>query len=725
MPSNIYVGPSEGFNDLAEGYVDYAMEVIARRAVPDVRDGLKPVTRRILFMGEQEKAEFLKKCVTIVGDTIKIHPHGDNSIYEAFALLTDENGSCNVPFFKGMGNLGKVFSSDKPAAMRYPKYKLNSNAELLFKDKEVMELVTSEEGEGVEPKVLNATVPLVLINGSMGIAVSTGTKMASFNFKDVLDLTIKYAKTGKLDVQEDIIVPDFPTGGVLVCNKEELAKIMLTGNGKLKIRAKVEIEGKMIHVVEVPYGKTAEGIVSTIKGMETPIPGVSDAIVSTGRGSVGVVTVTCKSKKVVEEVLMDLYRRNILQNVFGSNMLVIEDGIPKLLGVHGVIKTWFAWRETVVKKKIENALASLRKDVIVYDYFIRLVSNPEWRDTYTEKVVRKGKAEGRDYLKVIFEDIPDDVCTWIQGRAISAFNNGDTYLEKYNRFVNDIEYWERMLHDIPTYIIEELQGIRDKMSKNFPRKTEITFKDYKFSKLTDSDEIEDESFCVYTLKKDGFLTKTRSMEKAQDALCQIPAKANSVLIGFDNFGRIIKVLGKEIPFTVSGDQGEYMPKYFDATFEDSYKVLYLGLLDGAKRMLVYRDGYVGYFDTAEYVGKKNIKIIAKGVCTAVMDKLLHVYEEEEIPDHILLADDSTGKIRVGIVQTNLVPERSRVSRAKVLTGDNIDTHYLKGFKNLELVGYMEDPDQYIGKLKVLKSEIYGDSSALEDGDYVELCKDFE
>jgi len=720
MSSRIYSGPSDGFSDLADGYVDYAMEVIARRAVPDVRDGLKPVTRRILYQGEQGKKDYMQKCASIVGDTIKIHPHGDNSIYEAFALYTDENGSCNIPFFKGMGNLGKVFSSDKPAGMRYPKFKMHDNAFLLFKDKDVMDLVTSEEGEGLEPKVLNAIIPLVLVNGAMGIAVSAGTKMPSFNLSDVLDLTIKYAKTRKLDVN-DMIIPDFPTGGVLVCNKEEIAKIMLTGKAKLKIRAKVEIEGAMIHMVEVPYGKTAEGIVSAIK--EAEVPGVVGSIVSTGRGSVGLVTVTCKSKKIVEEVLMDLYHRNIFQNTFGSNILVIDDGIPKLLGVFGVVETWFAWRETVVKKKISHILEVLRNDKIIFDYFIRLVSNESWRDTYVDRVIHNGKAKGKEYLEEIFPDIPLNVSTWISGRSISAFHNGDSYLEKYNQFCTDEEYWTKRNEDTSLYIIEELEEVKKKMAKKYPRKTEISYTDYKFSKLTDSDEIEDESYCVYTLKKDGFLTKTRDLYLGNDTLCQIQAKANSILIGFDNFGRVLRVIGKEIPFTPTGDSGEYMPKYFEATFEENYKVLYLGLLDGTKRMLVYRDGYIGYLDTMEYLGKKNIKIVSKGICLAVMDKLLHVYEEKDIPMQILLADDSTGKVRLGVVNTNSIAERSRISRAKVLSGDNINTKYLKGFNDFELVKYLEDPDQFMGKLKIMKSNFLGNPCDLEDGDYIDLCKD--
>lgn len=720
MSSKIYSGPSEGFESIAEGYVDYAMEVIARRSVPDVRDGLKPVARRIIYKLHENDKGYLQKCATLVGQALELHPHGDSSVYGAFALLTDENGTCNMPFFHGMGNLGHVYSSDKPAAMRYPKAMINSNADYFFRDKDVMELMPAEEGDGLEPTVLNATFPVVLVNGAMGIAVSAGTKMPSFNFDDVIDLTIKYIQNKKLDIS-DMIIPDYPTGGVLVCNNEEIAKIMLTGKGKLKIRAKVEIEGKDIQVIEVPYGKTAEGIVKAVNSSE--IAGVSSCILTSGRGANGHVSITCKTKKVVEEVLMHLYRQNILQSTFGSNILVIEDGEPKILGVYGVVETWYPWRKQILEKKFNKLLKGIQGEKTTLSYFIRLIQNEEWKNTYVNTYTHSGKKPADAYLHEIFEDIPPETCTWILDRALSAFFNGGSYSKRYDNLLECETTYNSYLADLDAYIIDELVKIKNENRGKYPRKTEISYTDYKFSKISDSEEVEDTSFCVYTLKKDGFLTKTREVPTGDDILCQISAQANSILIGFDNFGRVLRVIGKEIPFTPLGENGVYMPKYFDATFEESYKVLYLGLLDGKKRMLVYRDGYIGFLDTSEYYGKKNIKIVSKGVCLAVMDKLLHVYEEGEIPSQILLADDTRDKLRLGVVVTADVPERSRLSRAKVLSGSDIDTHYLKGFGGMDLVKFVEDPDAYLGKLKVFKGSFYGNPSELLDGDYLEICTD--
>lgn len=720
--SQLYSGNSEGFAEIVDGYENYGKEVIRARAVPDVRDGQKPVNRRILYTAYQNKKNYMRKCASVVGEALGLHPHGDGSVYGALVLMTDENGTNNMSFFDGMGNLGKVYSSDSPAQMRYPKVMLNNNADIFFKDKDVMELVPAEEGEGDEPKVLNAIFPVVLVNGTSGIAVSTSTQLPSFNFNDVIDLTTKFVENGKLELS-DVIYPDFPSGGVLVCNEAEIAKLMVTGKSKLKVRAKVEIEGKNILVKEVPVGKTIESIKKAI--IKAEIRDIADVTDTIGRGSRALLTITCKTKKVVEQVLMLLYQKNILQNTFSSNMLVVLDDEPQIVSVHKVIETWHTWRVSVLEKKFNKLIQDLQGEKTTLSYFLRLLDNEEWKNTFIDIITKKGTEDGIKYLKSIMEDIPYDTCTWITGRAISAYHRGGSYRTRYENILASEEAYKYNLEHIDEYIIKELSDLKRSKAGIFDRKTEISYKEYKFSKITDSDAIEDTSYCVYTLYKNGFLTKTREVTKTEDVLCSIPAQANSILIGFDNYGRVLRVIGKEIPFTPYGDNGVYMPKYFDASFQEDYQVLYLSLLDGSKKTLIYRDGYIGYFDTSEFYGKKNIKAIANGVCLAVKDKLLHIYEENEVPDYLVLADDTGSKTKLGVVVMEDVPERSRLSRAKVLSGTDINTEYMHGFNGMDLVKFMSNPDNYIGKLKIFKDEVYDDSVELEHGNYLGICVDFE
>lgn len=716
---SVYSGSSDGFKSLSDGYIDYAHEVIAGRAIPDMRDGLKPVTRRILYSAYLNKKTDYQKCAVFVADAMKLHPHGDSSVYGAFTLMTDANGSWNMPVFQGMGNLGHVYSSNPPAAYRYPKARLNDNAEEYFRERSVMDFVPAEEGVGTEPVVLCPTYPAVLVNGTSGIAVSVGTRIPAFNFGDVCDLTIKYIKKGDLDIS-DIIYPDFPTGGVLVKTDSEVAKIMAMGVGKLKIRAHVEINGKEIVVSEVPYGKTFEGIKRLID--ESEIQGIASVMNLTDRNNPGQISIICKTKKVVNYVLMELYRKNILQSTYASNILVTLDGKPMMLGVHEIIKRWVEWRKEILRKKFRQELDSISDEVNTLGYFIRLITKETYKDTYISKVTKVSRAAADAYLKEIFPDIPDSVCGWISERSISAFNKGGRYANRLDALKQSQAYYTECLEHPENYIVEELTRLKREKFGEYDRKTFISNLDYRFSKVTASEEVEDDSYCVYTLKKDGYLTKTREIPEKSDQILNImEGAANSVLFGFDNFGRILRISGSEIPFTAYGESGVYLPKVFEATFEERYKVLYMGIVDGKRRMLVYRDGYVGFIDTSEWVGKKIVRYLGSGVCPAVMGKLLQVYEEHEIPQCLVLASDTDDVIKVGVVDTATIMMKSRTSRTKVFGGTGIDTKYIKGFSYMGVRTFLKDADKYVGSLKRIKPEGFiGDPAELEDGVYLDM-----
>ena len=717
--SDLYYGSSDGFKALTDGYIDYSHEVIAGRAIPDLRDGLKPVTRRILYSAYLNKKKDFQKCAVFVADAMKLHPHGDSSVYGAFTLMTDSNGSWNMPVFQGMGNLGHVYSSNPPAAYRYPKARLNDNAEEYFKEKSVMDFVPAEEGVGTEPVVLCPTYPAVLVNGTSGIAVSVGTRIPAFNFGDVCDLTIKYIQKGSLDVN-DIIYPDFPTGGVLVKTDSEVAKIMATGVGKLKVRAHVEIVGKEIVVSEVPFGKTFEGIKKLVE--EADVQGISSVMNLTDRNSNGQVVITCKTKKIVNYVLMELYRKNILQSTYAANILVTMDGKPLMLGVHGIIGKWVAWRKEVLKKKFQLELNNIATELQTLSYFIRLVSNEEWKDSYVHKATKESKSTADKYLHEIFPDIPDGVCTWINGRAISAFNRGGQYQKRYNELCESKDYFNHCLAYPEEYIVNELKELKKDKDGDYERKTFVSNLDYRFSKVSATEEVEDDSYCVYTLCKDGYLLKTREPRDLGNNIIRVfEGAANSVLVGFDNFGRILRISGSEIPFTGYGENGVYLPKLFEASFEERYRVLYMGILDGKKRMLVYRDGYIGYLDTSEWVDKKVVRYVGNGVCTAVMGKLLQIYEEDEIPQCLIFADDTGKNLKLGVIDTAEVPVRSRTSRAKVFGGTQIDTKYIKGTDYMGIRMYLKNPDKFLGNLKKATADDFlGDPSEMEDGFYLEF-----
>lgn len=717
MSNTLYNGSSEGFDELCEGYVDYAKEVISSRSFPDIRDGLKPVGRRILYSCSNIKGIFdsLYKNGTLVGRIMEIHPHGDGAIYSALCNMTTNNGGMNVPLLEGQGNLGRVHSTDSPAAMRYTKAKLNDIAKDYLRDMEACKMVPSEEGEGFEPEVFPVRFPSALVNGTSGMAVSVSTSIPSFNMLDVINLTQERIKKGECT---SLITPDFPTGGIIVKDDTELAKMMHTGKGKVKIRAKVEIQGKDILVKEVPYGKTIEGILKAI--LNSDIQGVQSARDSSGINSDTLLTITCKSLKVVESVLLQLYRFRILQTSFASNMIFVEGEEPVITGVYGVIDKWLIWRRGIVLEKYTKALKNIANELPQLDYFVRLISNTEWRDEFVHRVVRISKNDGKAYLHEIFDDIPEGVCDWIAGRSLSAFNNGGKYANRYNELKDLESVYKGYIEDTDSYIYQDLEELKSSRSQYFARKSEETYLEYRFSKIEDS-EIEDDSFCVYTLYSDGFLTKTRSAEPNpnKEVVAEIYARANSTLVGFDCFGRLLRVFGTEIPFTNRGENGEYLYKYFDADGYEGYKITYLGLLDGKKRMLIYRDGFVGFLDTSEWVGKKKIRVVQKGVDINVYNALVEIIEEDDFPEFLVVAEDSGKKIRFGVTKVSDIREASRKSRAKVFGGSNLDIRYVAGMSYMELLQFMEEPFYYIDRLRPLGNrEVYGDAATImKEGRY--------
>lgn len=713
MSNSIYNGDSKGFSLLCDGYVDYAKEVISRRSIPDLRDGLKPVGRRCIYGASRIKDKSLVKCLTLVGEISKLHPHGDSSVYEALCSMTDKNGTMSVPVFAGQGELGKVYSTGTPASQRYTKAKLDETAYDYLRDLDACNMIPAEEGDGFEPEVLPVRYPSVLVNGTSGMAVSVSTTIPSFNFKDVVDLTQEYLKTGEF---KTVISPDFPTGGILVKDDTELAKLMHTGKGKIKIRAKVDLVGKDILVKEVPFGKTVESIIKNIQ--ELDIQGIQSIQDSTDLRSDSYIKITCKTLKVQESVLLQLYKHRILQTSLSSNMLFVENEEPILTGVYGVIERWVAWREQVVTLKFQKLLNGIKDELSQLGYFIKLINNDEWRDKFVDLVVHKSKSDGKAYLKEIFEDISEDECSWIADRSISAFNNGGKYSKRYNDLLACKDLYTKHLNDVKGYIYEDLEDLKASRSMYFARKTEETYNDYRFS--TSSNEVEDDSPCVFTLFENGFLKKTRDEISEDGIMFSIKAKANSTLIGFDCFGRVLRVFGNEIPFTSYNELGEYLPKYFQADGYEGYKVIYLGLLDGKKRMLVYRDGFVGFLDTSEWLEKKKNRIVQNGVDTCVYNLLLEVYEEEDfskIGQYLVVADVTTGKVRLGVSEIANIREASRRSRAKVFSGKDLNLQYVACMGYIDLLKLVSDYTYFLNSVKAIGDRLVGDSEILLEGSY--------
>lgn len=373
MQQNEQIIRTEYSEVMQKSYIDYAMSVIIARALPDVRDGLKPVQRRTLYdmheLGIRHDKPY-RKCARIVGDTMgKYHPHGDSSIYEALVVMAQEFKK-GLPLVDGHGNFGSI-EGDGAAAMRYTEArleKITQEAYLADLDKDVVDFVPNFDETEKEPSVLPVKVPNLLINGAEGIAVGMATSIPPHNFSEVIEGVKAYMKNPDItarELMEYIQGPDFPTGGIVV-NKDELLNIYETGTGKIKIRGKVEIEQakggrQRLVITEIPYtmiganiGKFLMDVGNLVETKKT-----GDIVDISNQSSKEGIRIVLDLKKGadVENLCNMLYKKTRLEDTFGVNMLAVADGRPETMGIVPVIKHHVNFQYELATRKYKTLLA--------------------------------------------------------------------------------------------------------------------------------------------------------------------------------------------------------------------------------------------------------------------------------------------------------------------------------------------------------------------------------
>ena len=358
---------------MQKSYIDYAMSVIIARALPDVRDGLKPVQRRTLYDMHELGIRYDKpyrKSARIVGDTMgKYHPHGDSSIYDALVVMAQDFKK-GLPLVDGHGNFGSI-EGDGAAAMRYTEarlQKITQEAYLADLDKNVVDFVPNFDETEKEPAVLPVKVPNLLINGAEGIAVGMATSIPPHNLTEVLNGVIAYMKNPDINTEqmmEYIPGPDFPTGGI-VANKDDLLAIYSTGSGKIKVRGKVEVEqmkgGKTrLVITEIPYtmiganiGKFLNDVYSLVETKKT-----SDIVDITNQSSKEGIRIVLDLKKGADVEALEnlLYKKTKLEDTFGVNMLAVVDGRPETMGIVPIIRHHVNFQYEIATRKYTTLLA--------------------------------------------------------------------------------------------------------------------------------------------------------------------------------------------------------------------------------------------------------------------------------------------------------------------------------------------------------------------------------
>ena len=358
---------------MQKSYIDYAMSVIVARALPDVRDGLKPVQRRTLYdmyeLGIRYDRPY-RKSARIVGDTMgKYHPHGDSSIYDALVVMSQDFKK-GLPLIDGHGNFGSI-EGDGAAAMRYTEarlHKITQEAYLADLDKDVVDFVPNFDETEKEPEVLPVKVPNILINGAEGIAVGMATSIPPHNFGEVIEGVKAYMKDPDINTEQMmqyIKGPDFPTGGI-VTNQDELIGIYSTGIGKIKIRGKVEIEkmkgGKeCIVVTEIPYTMIGAGIGKFLNDVYALVEKkvTNDIVDISNQSSKEGIRIVIELRKGAnaQNICNLLYKKTKLEDTFGVNMLAVADGKPETMGLVPMIRHHVDFQYELATRKYKTLLS--------------------------------------------------------------------------------------------------------------------------------------------------------------------------------------------------------------------------------------------------------------------------------------------------------------------------------------------------------------------------------
>jgi len=469
---------------LAKSYLEYSMSVIVGRALPDVRDGLKPVHRRILYamykMGITSSSAY-KKSARIVGDVIgKYHPHGDSAVYEALVRMA-QDFSMRMPLIDGQGNFGSI-DGDNAAAMRYTEARLTKIAEELLRDidKDTVDFIPNYDGTEKEPVVLPARFPNLLVNGSSGIAVGMATNIPPHNLTELLDALI-YMIDNKEATLEEILQfvkgPDFPTGGIIF-GKSGILEAYKTGRGTIKIRAKHHIEHRgnreIIVIDELPYQVNKAKLIEKISDLvkDKVIDGISEIRDESDREGVRVV-IELKKDAMSEIVLNNLYKHTQMQVSFGINMLAIIDKEPKLFNLMEILNTFIKFRKTVVIRRTIYELEEAKRRAHILEGLLIALANID----EVVEIIKKSKdtKEARERLIERF-NLSEVQAQAILDMKLSRLTSLETekLQKEYDELMEKIAYLTSILKEekvLNNVIKEEFLELKNKYPT--PRLTEI------------------------------------------------------------------------------------------------------------------------------------------------------------------------------------------------------------------------------------------------------------
>lgn len=566
---------------LEQNYMPYAMSVIISRAIPEI-DGFKPSHRKLLYT--MYKMGLLTggrtKSANVVGQTMRLNPHGDSAIYETMVRLTEGNGALLLPLVDSKGNFGRQYSRDMAyAAARYTEVKLAKICSEIFRDmdKDTIDFVDNYDRTMKEPVLLPTTFPNILANPNQGIAVGMASNICSFNLRELCDATIAVMKDPEADLLDIMPAPDFPLGAELIYNRDEMREIYKTGRGSFKLRAKYEYDKKQncIDIKEIPYTTTVEAIVEKIVDLVKAgkIKEVSDIRDETDKMGLKL-TIDLKRGSNPDKLMAKLFKMTPLQDSFGCNFNILVEGSPMVLGVNDILCEWLRFRRSCVlrgvaydiQRKSEklHLLEGLALILLDIDKAIKIV-----RETEDDNMVVPNLMKGFGIDEVQAEYVAE----------IKLRNLNKDYIlkrtdeiEKLKAEIADLEAISKSKARVNKIIEKQLKEATKKYGSD--RRTQLICDDELAEYDTEEQTFEDYSVRIFRtahnyIKKISLVSLRTSGEqrlKDDDRIIQEEETTNrSELLIFTAGGEVYKIHAGDIPDGKASQLGEYIPNLLGMT----------------------------------------------------------------------------------------------------------------------------------------------------------------
>ena len=640
---------------LKKNYMPYAMSVIMSRAIPEI-DGFKPSHRKLIYtmfkMGLLGSAR--TKSANIVGQTMKLNPHGDSAIYETMVRLSRGYEALLHPYVDSKGNFGKFYSRDMAcAASRYTEAKLEDTCKEIFKDieKDTVDFVDNYDNTLKEPALLPCTFPSILVNSTTGIAVGMASSICSFNLKEVCKTTAEIIKNPEHDVLTTLVAPDFPGGGEIIYDKEKLKAIYETGRGGIKIRAKYEYDKKYncIDIKNIPPTTTSEVIIEKIAALvkEGKIREVSDVRDETGLDGLKI-TIDLKRGANPESLMRKLFRLTPLEDTFSCNFNVLIAETPKVMGVKEIITEWIAFREECIKRRTVfdlqrlssklHLLEGLEKILVDIDKAILII-----RKTKEEINVVPNLMEGFLIDKIQAEYVADIKLRHLNREYILKRTN------EIESIKNEIKKLKEILEDkskVDKLILEDLIRVAETYGKErvcplvMPEEIiteEITVPDYPVSFF-----VSKEGYFKKITPQSLKMNSEQNLKSSDEILEHIHGTNHSDLLFFTDKAQVYKAKAYNFKDTKASQVGDYIPATLNFDKNEKFKYMVATTDYSGFMVFFFESGKVAKVDMKSYLTKTNRKKLIKAYFEG--DKLVFCDYSKEEKNYILTS--SCGKILI-------------------------------------------------------------------------------